>query len=1294
MEKSEKQVHGNQGLFEQYSYDMIGGMEEGEYDFYAKMAADLCEVKTALICLQDGEQQWYLACYGMDKHKLPPKIPIHADSLADQKDAFILEDARQEASLKDSGLRNGYKELGFYAEIPLLTDVNKKLGNLLLTHAIPKSLNKDQLTCLKMIARQIVGLLELRKKSKENHLLNDKLSHLISLFNESQSVSKVGAWEINLTDNTTIWTETVYHIFEVPVSFDPKQEDIADFYHPEDRHIMDEALNLAVSKGQSFDVNFRLIADSGNTKWIRARGKTLFDEVKPYKLIGSFQDITQQRQNEENLEMERSRIASILSGTNVGTWEWNVQTGETIFNARWAEIAGYTLKELEPVDIHTWHRLSHPDDQQTSEQLLENCFRGKSEYYDIETRIHHKDGHWVWVHDRGKVFSWTEDGKPLMMFGTRQDITQRKLTESELVLINSAINTTEDAIFMFDPIELKFFYVNEGAVRQLGYSESELLQMTPIDIKSKFTESGFREMIKPLLNEEQSSLSFETVHQRKDKHEVPVEIILQYTKGSEGEKYFIALVRDISARKASEKELKRITTAINTIEDGIFMFDADSLKFFYVNRGAIQQTGYSEEELLQMTPIDIKSKFTEESFRKMIAPLLREDNSSFSFETLHMRKSGYEIPVEIILQHIKGSQGERYFVALVRDISARKRSERVLKRITSAINTTQDTIFMFTPDSLQFFYTNNGARLQTGYSESELLQMTPVDIKSRLTEATFREMIAPLIKGDQSSLTFETFHRRKDGYEVPVEIILQFIEADNHEKYFVALVRDITMRKQTEKELKREQKFKHALLEAVDDGVVACDENGNLVLFNRAAREWHGMDALAVPRERWADYYDLFEGDARTPLKTEDIPLVKAFLGEYVQDEEMSIIAKGTKPRYLLANGAPFYDTDGSKLGAVVTMRDITERKKADEALRQSEQAFRGSFENTAVGMALLNKDGKWLKVNKTVCDIIGYTEDEMYKLTFQDITHPEDLHADLDLLQEVIEGSRDNYRMEKRYFHKKGHVIYIILTVSVVRDQQGEVLYFISQILDITGIKHKEQKISELLRVTEDQNDRLKNFAHIVSHNLRSHASGILGLLEIFKEEKPELYEEEVMNLLVKASKNLKETIDNLTEIVKINLLGSEEMQVIPLRESVLKNLSSITSLAKKSEVRLVEEVDAQVRVRALPAYLDSIIVNFLTNGIKYRSKDRKSFVKISSYIQEDFVVLSFEDNGLGIDLQKHGNRLFGLYKTFHEHKEARGIGLFITKNQVEAMGGKIEVESEVDKGTLFKIFLHYEKI
>jgi diguanylate cyclase (GGDEF)-like protein/PAS domain S-box-containing protein len=160
-----------------------------------------------------------------------------------------------------------------------------------------------------------------------------------------------------------------------------------------------------------------------------------YPQIAEGKVVGAvvtFIDITKRKQAEGLLERERQRLAYILEGTNVGTWEWNVQTGETVFNERWAEIIGFTLAELAPVSIDTWTKYVHPDDQKVSANLLDKHFQNRAPYYECEVRMRHKNGAWIWVLDRGKVALRTPDGKPLIMSGTHMDITARKLAEEKI----------------------------------------------------------------------------------------------------------------------------------------------------------------------------------------------------------------------------------------------------------------------------------------------------------------------------------------------------------------------------------------------------------------------------------------------------------------------------------------------------------------------------------------------------------------------------------------------------------------------------------------------------------------------------------------------------------------------------------------------------------------------------------------------------------------------------------------------------------------------------------------------
>ncbi|MDK9700507.1 MAG: PAS domain-containing protein [bacterium] len=163
-------------------------------------------------------------------------------------------------------------------------------------------------------------------------------------------------------------------------------------------------------------------------------------------LYSNIYDVTERKVAERKLVTEHKKLVNVIEGTQAGTWEWNVQTGETVFNERWAEILGYKLSELEPISINTWLQLAHPDDLQLSNELLAKHFAGETQFYDSVCRMKHKEGHWVWIHDRGVVVDWSEDHKPLKMYGTHTDITEVKQQEKRLQNTIDQLNDALDQI--------------------------------------------------------------------------------------------------------------------------------------------------------------------------------------------------------------------------------------------------------------------------------------------------------------------------------------------------------------------------------------------------------------------------------------------------------------------------------------------------------------------------------------------------------------------------------------------------------------------------------------------------------------------------------------------------------------------------------------------------------------------------------------------------------------------------------------------------------------------------------
>ncbi|MEQ3665186.1 MULTISPECIES: sensor histidine kinase [unclassified Olleya] len=408
--------------------------------------------------------------------------------------------------------------------------------------------------------------------------------------------------------------------------------------------------------------------------------------------------------------------------------------------------------------------------------------------------------------------------------------------------------------------------------------------------------------------------------------------------------------------------------------------------------------------------------------------------------------------------------------------------------------------------------------------------------------------------------------------------------------------------------------------------------------------------------------------------------------GENFDDEFIIITSKGEE-KWVRSIGHPKF-----KNGVCVALRgvfqDITQKTLQSKKTLIKEKEFRSLFDYSLTGMAKVSLTGGWLKVNNSICRILGYTESELLKLSFKDITYKEDLTIGNKELTLLLSGKSDNFTVNKRYLHKNGKVLYCNLSATIVRDDHGHPQHFIANINDISEIELSKNKISDLLSISSKQNDRLLNFARIVSHNLSSHGGNLEMLLTLKKEDYPENTKDEYFPLMQEAIGNLNETIENLNEVALYSALDKEALVPLNLLKYSNNAMSNITAATISNNVDVKILIDNNITVNAIPAYLDSILINFLTNAIKYRRQNVNPEITLKAYKTEVYTILKISDNGQGIDLDKHKDKLFGMYNVFHKHKDSRGLGLFIVKNQIDAIGGKIEVESIVDQGTTFTLY------
>ncbi|WP_343487795.1 PAS domain S-box protein [Allomuricauda sp. d1] len=411
--------------------------------------------------------------------------------------------------------------------------------------------------------------------------------------------------------------------------------------------------------------------------------------------------------------------------------------------------------------------------------------------------------------------------------------------------------------------------------------------------------------------------------------------------------------------------------------------------------------------------------------------------------------------------------------------------------------------------------------------------------------------------------------------------------------------------------------------------------------------------------------------------------------GEPFSDRLQILTAKG-RELWIRNAGKPIYK-DGKLIKIIGTFQDVDEQVRSEMKIRENEKLLESIIDNLPLNVYVKDKDSKKIMVNKSECEylgvkhksqLIGKDDFDIYPKEIAQISREEDV--------EVIKHQKPVIGRETKSVKKDGVETTFLTSKIPLTGIYGNAIGIIGISMDISTLKKKEAELKDLINVTALQNKKLSNFAHIVSHNLRSHSANFAMLLNFLVDEKDESEKERITKMLVNASQNLMSTLEDLNEVVDVNANVNLDKEKIDLNEKLAKVKQDLATFLNENRAKIINKVPKGTKVFAVHAYLESVLLNLLTNAVKYQHPDRTPEITLRIETGASHTILLVQDNGLGIDLEKNGNNLFGMYKTFHNNKDARGMGLYITKNQMEAMGGNITAESEVGIGTIFKVYFN----
>jgi PAS domain S-box-containing protein len=360
--------------------------------------------------------------------------------------------------------------------------------------------------------------------------------------------------------------------------------------------------------------------------------------------------------------------------------------------------------------------------------------------------------------------------------------------------------------------------------------------------------------------------------------------------------------------------------------------------------------------------------------------------------------------------------------------------------------------------------------------------------------------------------------------------------------------------------------------------------------------------------------------------------------------------------------------------------------EEVSREIAADDQYYRSIIENNSFYVIKTDLQGSYTYMNPFFCQKFELDAVEWIGRCSFDLIMPEDHAACISTVEQCFAemGKAHWVILRKPY---KDSVVSTQWEFKLLPDDQGKPCEILCIGHDITSLIMKQHELQQLADITAEQNKKLVNFTYIISHNIRSHVANIIGIVNL-NEDGEEEDRQESWNILKKSVSSLDSTIHNLNDIINIQSNTNLSFTEIQLKPEIERIVDSIKVLFTNAVAKINYNFDEEAYLATNPAYLESIILNLLTNSLKYKSPARPLTIDISFFRKGDHNVFIFKDNGLGIDLNQHGEKIFGMYKTFNGNLDAKGLGLFIIKTQIEALGGKIEVESEVDQYTAFKVY------
>jgi PAS domain S-box-containing protein len=902
-------------------------------------------------------------------------------------------------------------------------------------------------------------------------------------------------------------------------------------------------------------------------------------------------------------------------------------------------------------------------------------------------------------------------------------------------------------MWLFDPLTFNFLDVNDIACSHYGYTREEFLSMSVFDIRAQEHKQTFAEADHPL------SLSAEHYdrgtwqHRKKDGTEIEVEIFA-HDAVFNGSNARMVVINDITKRKFAEEKLKHNETNLEQAQQmahfghwelsfstGKSIWSAEACRIYGLDEQYNEQTYESWlsfihpqdiEQVLQHTKSAQQSYSRAEFYHRIV---LRDGTIKHLFSQSHYEfdRNGnpvgmYGVAHDVTQQKIAEEKliNANRLYSVISGINqlivhTEEESTLLLEACNIAtklgkfdlawigkVDAQQGTLRLLAhsnagPQDLDFItditYEVDGPVakvLQTGsYYHMNDTHLGPLGSKigDFATSRLFRSFIClPIKRSGDIYAMLNLFSKKADLFDSKEILLLE--EVANDISFALDVFEKKSKGEQTEKNLQHSELRLRQAQSIAHVGSWELDFSDGLAVWSDEHCRIYGLDTSHNRHsfESWLSF-----------IHPQDVDFVKGAIqgdGQSFNNASLQhrIVRKDGTVRHLNMHSQYELGEDGRPIGLYGVSHDVTQNREAEILLVQSEANLRMIMDLLPQRIFVKDESGKYLFVNNSFAELYGMEPKELITASRKGqlfISKESDTFTTDD--RQVISKGKKKIIPEQRFVGPTGELkIFHVTKLPYFwgRAHQQSVLGILNE---ITEQKRAETERNALLADIVRRNESLEQFAYIISHNLRAPVANILALSGLLKMvEKDQVETAALLENLSASTKKLDEVIKDLNKILGSTHHTSEKKEKVSFSELCADVRLSMADQPMGEGAEIVTDFSAAQEMYVTKSYLYSIFYNLISNSIKYRRQQVPLLIKISSRCENGKIELSFQDNGMGMDLEQMGDQLFGLYKRFHDHVEGKGMGLYMVKRHVQILGGEISITSKVNKGTTFKIIFN----